>query len=298
MTYQILVPDTKVGMGDGNGDYVRLEYLNDSESGDFGRLELQSPRKVGFLCWWKKMILLCLLALVAAASFIIWGAPFLIDKVVVPVLDWETTTFSTSELGFIVFASMAVFPSLLLPSSPCMWIAGITFGYGFGFLLIMAGTSVGMSLPYFIGSFFHHRIHGWLEKWPKQAAIIRLAGEGDWFHQFRAVTLLRISPFPYIVFNYASVATNVKYGPYILGSLVGMVPEAFITIYSGILIRSLADATNGHRFLSVQQIVYNSLGFCGALAATVAVTMYSKRTLQNLQAEEEEEVQQSGAAAC
>ena len=36
-----------------------------------------------------------------------------------------------------------------------------------------------------------------LEKWPKKAAFVRLAGEGDWHHQFKAVALLRISPFPY-----------------------------------------------------------------------------------------------------
>ncbi|XP_077245719.1 uncharacterized protein LOC143885434 [Tasmannia lanceolata] len=294
MTYQTLVvvddkegPDTKVRMGDGNGDYVRLGNINVQESCDFGRIEPQSHKKSGSLCWWLKTILLCLFVLVAAAAFLIWGAPLLIDKVVVPFLDWETAAFSTSVLGFILFASLAVFPSLLLPSAPCMWIAGINFGYGYGFLLIMAGTSVGMSLPYFIGSLFRHRIHKWLERWPNQAAIIRLTGEGNWFHQFRAVTLIRVSPFPYIIFNYAAVATNVKYGPYIFGSLVGMVPEAFVTIYSGILIRSLADATNGHRFLSPQQIIYNGLGFCVAVAATVAITLYSKRTLQNLQAEEE-----------
>lgn len=71
----------------------------------------------------------------------------------------------------------------------------------------------------------------WLENWPNKATIVRIAGEGDWFHQFRAVTLLRISPFPYLVFNYAAVATNVKFGPYICGSLVGTVPDIFLTIY-------------------------------------------------------------------
>jgi len=73
---------------------------------------------------------------------------------------------------------------------------------------------------------------GWLEKYPKRAAILRAAGEGNWFHQFRAVTLIRISPFPYILYNYCAVATNVKYGPYLLGSLVGMVPEIFVSIYT------------------------------------------------------------------
>ncbi|KAL4188076.1 hypothetical protein AMTRI_Chr09g42290 [Amborella trichopoda] len=284
----IKVLEAKEQMEDNNGSYVRLDFLNDPESEEFGRLQNQTLSRSCSLCWWVKTILVCLCLLVAAAAFIIWGVPFLLDKVVVPVLDWETATFTTSVLGVILFASMAVFPALLLPSAPCMWLAGITFGYGFGFLLIMAGTSVGMSLPYFIGSHFKHRIHRWLERWPKKAAAVRLAGEGNWFHQFRAVTLLRISPFPYIIFNYAAVATNVGYCPYIFGSLVGMVPEAFVTIYSGILIRSMADAQHGHVFLSPQQILFNSLGFFGAVAATVAVTVYSKKALQKLHPEDDE----------
>ncbi|URD79139.1 TVP38 TMEM64 family membrane protein [Musa troglodytarum] len=120
--------------------------------------------------------------------------------------------------------------------------------------LVTFWSSIGMSLPFFVGSFFRHNIHRWLEKWPKKAAIVKLAGEGDWFHQFRAVVLLRISPFPYIIFNYAAVATNVEYGPYISGSLVGTIHETFITIYSGRLLQSLADATNTGGFLSLEQV--------------------------------------------
>lgn len=75
-------------------------------------------------------------------------------------------------------------------------------------------------------------MQGWLEKYPKKASIVRLAGEGNWFHQFRAVTLIRVSPFPYILYNYCAVATNVKYGPYIMGSLIGVVPEIFVAIYT------------------------------------------------------------------
>ncbi|KAL5677918.1 hypothetical protein ACJX0J_014049, partial [Zea mays] len=151
--------------------------------------------------------------------------------IVVPILHWESTTFSRPSIALICFGTIALFPSVLLPSSPFMWLAGMTFGYLYGFLIITVGMSIGMSLPYFIGSAFHCRIHRWLEKWPKKAAFVRLAGEGDWHHQFKAVALLRISPFPYIVFNYASVATNVKYYPYIAGSMAGTIHETFLAIY-------------------------------------------------------------------
>jgi len=77
-------------------------------------------------------------------------------------------------------------------------------------------------------------MQAWLKRWPQQAAVIRLAGEGSWFQQFRVVALFRISPFPYTIFNYAIVVTRMKFGPYICGSIAGMVPEAFIYIYRSV----------------------------------------------------------------
>ncbi|KAL2543892.1 SNARE associated Golgi protein family [Forsythia ovata] len=154
------------------------------------------------------------------------------DKEIIPIINWERETFSTPMLALLVFGSVAIFPTLLLPSTPSMWVAGMTFGYGYGFLLIIGAVAFGVSIPYFIGSLFHHKIQAWLDRHPKKAFIIRLAGEGTWFNQFQAVVLIRISPFPYVIYNYGSVASDVKYGPYLLGTLVGMTPEIFVAIYS------------------------------------------------------------------
>ena len=71
----------------------------------------------------------------------------------------------------------------------------------------------------------------WIQKWPKRAALIRIADKGGWFEQFRVLLILRISPIPYPLFNYAIATTNVEYGPYICSSAAILVPEAFITIY-------------------------------------------------------------------
>uniref|UniRef100_A0A7C9D6F4 VTT domain-containing protein n=1 Tax=Opuntia streptacantha TaxID=393608 RepID=A0A7C9D6F4_OPUST len=168
-----------------------------------------------------------------------------------------------------------------------MWVAGMTFGYGYGFLLIMSAVAIGVSLPYLIGSLIHHKIQGWLEKYPKNASLIRLAGEGDWFDQFRAVALIRISPFPYIIYNYCAVATNVKYGPYILGSILGMVPDVLVAIYTGILIKTLADASDTHHSLTAQEIIVNVVGFSITVATAVVCTIFAKKRLKDMPIEEE-----------
>nr|GEZ36283.1 SNARE associated Golgi protein [Tanacetum cinerariifolium] len=208
---------------------------------------------------------------------------------VIPILNWETTTFSKPMLALLIFASVAIFPSIFIPSTPSMWVAGMSFGYFLGFLLIICGVSIGASLPYFFGSLLYPKIKRWLEKYPKKASIIRLAGEGDWYAQFRAVTLLRISPFPYVIYNYCAVATDVKFVPYLFGTLVGIVPEVFVAIYTGIMIRTLADASKEERSLAPLQIVFTVCGFILTIITTIIVTVYAKKRLSELQKVEEEQ---------
>ncbi|RWW37227.1 hypothetical protein BHE74_00057699 [Ensete ventricosum] len=113
-------------------------------------------------------------------------------------------------------------------------------------------------------------------------AILKLAAEGSWFHQFRVVALFRISPFPYTIFNYAVVVTSIKFGPYISGSIAGMIPEAFIYIYSGRLIRTLADVKYREYTMTPVEIVYNILSFVIAIAITIAFTVYARRAMSDL----------------
>ncbi|MED6168184.1 hypothetical protein PIB30_009686 [Stylosanthes scabra] len=234
-----------------NGDYLKLK---DGPNGDDSTVatvvvESPAPSRRSAVWYWAKMVLLFLCLGFLAVVVLKWVGPYFIDKEIIPVINWETKTFSTPVLTVLLFASVALFPTILLPSTPSMW--------------------------------------GWLEKYPKKASILRSAGGGSWFHQFRAVALIRISPFPYMIYNYCAVATNVNYGPYIIGSLVGMVPEIFVAIYTGILIRTLADASHEKQSLSAEQIILNVVGFCATVATTIIITVYAKRRLKELQTEEE-----------
>ncbi|ONI06821.1 hypothetical protein PRUPE_5G083300 [Prunus persica] len=280
----------RIGGEDDKRDYVKLRGDHGDcgpAEGVEGPVEPSPPKKLASLWYWIRLVLLVMCLVLLAGVFVKWVGPFFMDKEIIPIITWETKTFSTPVLAVLVFASVALFPTLLLPSSPSMWVAGMTFGYGYGFLLIMSAAAVGVSLPFFMGSLFYRKIQGWLEKYPKRASVLRSAGEGNWFHQFRAVTLIRISPFPYIIYNYCAVATNVKYVPYLLGSLAGMVPETFVAIYTGILIRTLADASHEHHGLSAPQIIFTVVGFSLTVATTIFFTVYAKRQLKELQKDDE-----------
>ncbi|KAL6501347.1 hypothetical protein OROHE_024994 [Orobanche hederae] len=265
-----------------DSEYVRLVIPSelrvpesDTES------QTQSRRKV--LIWWIKFVIWCSITLTFLLVFVKWAVPFLVEKVLYPLLQWEATAFGRPVLALVLVASLALFPVFLIPSGPSMWLAGMIFGYGLGFVIIMAGTTIGMILPYLIGLLFRDRIHQWLKRWPEKAAMVRLAGEGSWFHQFKVVALFRISPFPYTIFNYAIVVTSMRFWPYLCGSVAGMIPEAFIYIYSGRLIRTLADVQYRNHHMTLVEIVYNIVSFIVAVITTVAFTIYAKRTLNDLE---------------
>lgn len=244
------------------------------------------PRREAWLIWWIRAFFIFIFTLIFLFIFMKWGLPFLFEKVLIPTMQWEATAFGRPVLALVLVSSLALFPVLLIPSGPSMWLAGMIFGYGLGFIIIMVGTTIGMVLPYSIGLLFRDRIHQWLERWPQKAAMLRLAAEGSWFHQFRVVALFRVSPFPYTIFNYAVVVTNMKFWPYLWGSIAGMVPEAFIYIYSGRLLRTFADVKYGNHHLSALEITYNVISFIVAVITTIAFTVYAKRALKDLESVE------------
>ncbi|KAL5789072.1 hypothetical protein ACOSQ2_003960 [Xanthoceras sorbifolium] len=267
-----------------DSEYVRLVISNEPRAAEPEILQPEAGRSKYYT--WIKALALCIAIVIVSLIFLKWVVPFLFEKVLFPIMQWEATAFGRPVLAVVLIASLALFPVLLIPSGPSMWLAGMIFGYGLGFVIIMVGTTIGMVLPYWIGLLFRDRIHQWLKRWPQKAAMLRLAVEGSWFHQFRVVALFRVSPFPYTIFNYAIVVTSMKFWPYLCGSIAGMVPEAFIYIYSGRLIRTLANVQYGNYHLTTVEIVYNIISFIIAVVTTIAFTLYAKRALKELQSGE------------
>ncbi|VAH45750.1 unnamed protein product [Triticum turgidum subsp. durum] len=68
---------------------------------------------------------------------------------------------------------------------------------------------------------------------------------------------------------------------------MGKLILSIFVVNSGKLVQSLAAATSQGSFLSVDQIIYNGIGFAVAAVSTAAITIYAKKALQKLQAEDE-----------
>lgn len=69
----------------------------------------------------------------------------------------------------------------------------------------------------------------------------------------------------------------------VIGKSLGL---SFPAGTSGIMIKTLADASNDHHNLTAPQIIFNVLGFCLTVTTTVIVTFYAKRQLKEMQKEE------------
>ncbi|KAK4747564.1 hypothetical protein SAY87_014150 [Trapa incisa] len=266
--------------------YARLDIPNEMGTVEAHASHSQGGGRIKSFIWWMKFTALLIVVILSVLIFLKWGMPFIFEKVLIPIMKWEATAFGRPVLALVLVASLALFPVFLIPSGPSMWLVGMIFGYGLGFVIIMVGTTIGMLLTYFIGLLFRDQIHRWLKRWPKKADMLRLAVEGSWFHQFRIVALFRVSPFPYTIFNYAIVVTSLRFWPYFFGSIAGMVPESFIYIYSGRLIRTFADVKYGNHHLTPVEIVYNVISLAIAVIATVAFTVYAKKALNDLKIKE------------
>uniref|UniRef100_A0A0A9CW66 Uncharacterized protein n=1 Tax=Arundo donax TaxID=35708 RepID=A0A0A9CW66_ARUDO len=65
-----------------------------------------------------------------------------------------------------------------------------------------------------------------------------------------------------------------------------MIPESFIYIYSGRLIRTLANMKYGNYKMTPVEITYNIISFIVAIALTIAFTVYAKRALNDIKRSE------------
>ena len=116
----------------------------------------------------------------------------------------------------------AGFPAVVLSTLGAL-VFGKWLGTGLNLLGAMGGASIAFAFSrFFLKDFFERRVFG-------ESAWYARFNEGVRHNGFYYILLVRLVPlFPFNGVNFAAGVTNLPYRHYFLGTLLGMVPHAFV----------------------------------------------------------------------
>lgn len=177
----------------------------------------------------------------------------------------------------------AVATVALIPGSLMTMAGGVLFGLGWGTVYAWVGASLGSVLAFLVGRYLARgAVEAKLADNERFAVIDRaVAKEGT-----KVVFLVRLVPFfPFVWLNYGFGLTRVRLWQFVVGGL-GMLPGAFLYVYYGKAIGSLARLAEGDRPESGwEQWAFLGLGLVAAVAVTTLITRRARDELAQVTAE-------------
>jgi uncharacterized membrane protein YdjX (TVP38/TMEM64 family) len=142
-----------------------------------------------------------------------------------------------------------------------------------GTLLVLVGATLGATAAFLVGRYFardwvkHQVAHH-----PRFAAVDAAVAREGW----KIVLLTRLCPvFPFIFLNYALGLTSIALRPYVIGTVVGIVPAMVMLVYVG----SAANAAASQERTPAQWALYG-VGLAATVLVSVHLTRVARRALE------------------
>jgi uncharacterized membrane protein YdjX (TVP38/TMEM64 family) len=203
---------------------------------------------------------------------------------VLPVKEWlvafQGYVKGLGFAGYILYAVVyAICCVLFVPASVLTLGAGAIYGLGVGTAVVVVGATIGATLSFLLArTVLRKKVEGMTAGNAKFRALDRAIGkEGA-----KIVFLVRLAPiFPFTYINYAFGLTGVKTLPYVIASMIGMIPGTFAYVYLGSAAAGAASGDVG----STKKIV-QIVGAVIALVVTVFVARVATKAIKNAGVEE------------
>jgi uncharacterized membrane protein YdjX (TVP38/TMEM64 family) len=185
-----------------------------------------------------------LAAAVAVALVVAWTHRDLFDQPLIRglILD-HRAAIRAAPYAPLVFILVHVFVSLtFIPRTIVAVAAGAIWGLWWGTVLATLGGLAGASAGFFIARYLNGgRIDP--NRLPGFGRLLGRLERGGW----RAVTLLRLVPvMPHTPVNYAFGLTRVKFLPYVVGTVLGLLPTTVFYVDLGVVGERVAAAGQWH----------------------------------------------------
>ena len=194
-------------------------------------------------------------------------------------LHWLTTSqeyFSERGwLGVLLFAGGIVIAQLFVtPMSPVAITAGLIFGMGRGWVAITLGTAVGAAVNFLISRYLARGVIARrLANNDKFRLIDAAIGREGW----KIVALLRFVPMPFGIANYAYGLTAIRFWPYLLASIIAIIPANTFLIWLGATAQAgLAAASGAERPRHPGEYVLLGVGIVAAFFALRHITKIAR----------------------
>jgi len=149
---------------------------------------------------------------------------------------------------------------------------GFLFGFQKGFVLALAGKTLGSAVAFGIGrncGCLKDRLTEQMDRWPLAKKVAKGVEKGGGLSVF----IIRMAPVPCVIKNYSmALATDIPFSTYLIASFAGLVPTTAAHVYAGTLAPSaVALYSGGIRHISaVQAATLASPVVAGVMLSVVA----------------------------
>lgn len=177
--------------------------------------------------------------------------------------------------AFALLSGLAVLPTAVLG-----FVAGYAFHFAGGMAVAMAGYAVASLIGYFLSDRIAGRhVAKLIADYPRWRAVHASLLGGTFGKVFTVVMLLRLGSLPpFAMTSYALGSTRVPLPPFVLGTLVGIIPRtaAMVSLAAGVA----EFNEEGLRSADAPWLV--ALGAGGTILCTIVLTWWAKRSLDRM----------------
>ena len=175
---------------------------------------------------------------VAVLLALIVGARFL------PLADWTIRLVEiirdSGAWGVLLFVAVyGVSTVAMVPGAILTMLAGFVYGPVYGLLVAVPAALLGATGSFLLGRTV---LRDWVRRKMAQSPRTKAIDQAIDRDAFTLVLLLRLSPLvPFNALNYALSLTGISVGRFVLATLIGGIPGAWLYVYLGSLVTTAAE---------------------------------------------------------